>query len=137
MTLAQALAENGIEYTSGGYRSAILQMRVNLKLEESQLKCSSVTEIVYWEIDSVGNATTPERDGVICCTEKGLLFLCPADDAIATAKLVRKFDIRVYGYKSKLFKTIFTIKLSDGGICFSVPKKIAGTLDKEIEKVRI
>lgn len=137
MNLAEALKAAGIDCDSGGYRSALLQMRANLKLSEDTILCDFVAPITYWVINSVGSAITNPRPGVLCCMDRSILILCPADNDIAIARIIKKSEMRVYGYEDKLFKSTFTIKLNADSICFQVPKKQAKEIDKAIRRIGV
>lgn len=126
----------GIDTDQDIWVSAIKKFKVDTGENLSALKCIGICSCKISTRTSKGDEVVKGISGCAAATDKGLVVLGVEEGKFPVTLLIKKNNIRVLQFNSKLLSATGTITTDSSVIEMVVPKKSASKLEVMLNKAR-
>lgn len=137
MLLLDFLKENlNVNTDVPEWRSTILQMKVNMKLDPDTFECTGGMQCKVTMCNIMEEVIFSDREVYVFAYEKGFLILGPSKNELPLVAIINKRHIKSIESRTKFTKMIVTIKTDDNLYDFKTAKKDGSTLEKLANSLR-
>ena len=118
------------------WKSTILQMKVNMKLDPNEIDCTGGIQCKVTMCNIMEEVIFSDREAYVFSYEKGFLILGPSKSELPLIAIINKRHIKSIESRTKFTKMIVTIKTDDNLYDFKTAKKDGSAMEKLANSLR-